>query len=141
MSRFKKKCELYKKVIFSLFLLFFLPNINISGVDCSHRRSILYFLHSIFEPKLFPSRECLDVAACSKKETISKDVGSYMGEISQVKSQYISSLISIFYIMVIIKEYIKFIYIKNISKIYISIKNALFIKQGQKLSIRMYARV
>jgi len=55
---------------------------------CSHKRAPYYFLHSILEPTLFPSRECSDVDSCANFETISDDVASYMGEISQ---DYMSS--------------------------------------------------
>jgi len=58
-------------------------NIPLPGALCSHKRSHIFFLHSIFEPNLFPSRECISVEACSKHKTVSNEIVSYMGHRSQ----------------------------------------------------------
>ena len=54
------------------------------GDICSHKRSYFYLLHSIWEPTLFPSKECKDVDACHNGEVISNDIVAYMGEKAQV---------------------------------------------------------
>ena len=67
------------------------PGCEFGGPDalpfgiCSHRRSTYYFLHSIWEPELFPSMECSDVEACSDDKVISNDVVAFMGEQARVR--------------------------------------------------------
>jgi len=53
------------------------------GGICSHKRSLMYFLHSLWEPNLFPSKECVDVDSCNNYEVISDDVVAFMGQQSQ----------------------------------------------------------
>jgi len=52
---------------------------------CSHGRSVTYYLESITNKLLFPSKECGDIEACKvKPQDVSADeVSSYMGEYCQ----------------------------------------------------------
>jgi len=47
---------------------------------CSHRRSYYYYLHSILEPKLFPSLHCATVEDCNNQVVDDSTVTAYMGE-------------------------------------------------------------
>merc|ERR1712168_1619467 len=52
---------------------------------CSHGRAVTYYLESITDKKLFPSKECRDIDACTVTPQIvgGDEVASYMGEYSQ----------------------------------------------------------
>ena len=58
---------------------------NYLGMMCNHGRAVKYFLHSIWEPQLFPSKECADVNKCKNKKIVSDGTKAYMGESSKVK--------------------------------------------------------
>jgi len=47
---------------------------------CSHRRAVYYYLHSIWEPSLFPSRTCASVEDCNMETVDDSEVVAYMGE-------------------------------------------------------------
>jgi len=47
---------------------------------CSHVRATHYYINSIREPFLFPSRACSSVEKCNNKKAASSEVVSYMGE-------------------------------------------------------------
>ena len=47
---------------------------------CSHRRAVYYYLHSIWEPVLFPSRTCASVEDCNMETRDNSEVVAYMGE-------------------------------------------------------------
>jgi len=47
---------------------------------CSHRRAVYYYLHSIWEPNLFPSMACSTVEQCNMEEVENTEVVAYMGE-------------------------------------------------------------
>jgi len=53
------------------------------GGICSHRRSTYYFLHSIWDPELFPSKACSDVDTCHDEIPSSDDIVAYMGHRAQ----------------------------------------------------------
>jgi len=47
---------------------------------CSHRRAVYYYLHSIWEPALFPARACASVEECNMEVVEDAEVVAYMGE-------------------------------------------------------------
>ena len=47
---------------------------------CSHRRAVYYYLHSNWEPVLFPSRTCASVEDCNMETRDYSEVVAYMGE-------------------------------------------------------------
>jgi len=57
---------------------------------CSHGRSVTYYLESITNRELFPSKECGDIKTCkaAPQDVPDDEVTSYMGEYSQ---EYISA--------------------------------------------------
>ena len=55
-----------------------------AGALCNHGRSAKYFLHSVWEPELFPSQECSGVEACSNSSVVSSEVQAFMGDPAQV---------------------------------------------------------
>jgi len=57
---------------------------------CSHGKAVTYYLESITNKLIFPSKECRDVEACKVKpqEVSANEVSSYMGEYCQ---DYISA--------------------------------------------------
>jgi len=60
------------------------------GGICSHRRSQHYFLHSIWEPKLFPSKTCISVEECNNEQVVDDSVVHpvvFMGEGSKESYQ------------------------------------------------------
>jgi len=50
------------------------------GGLCSHRRAIFYYIHSIWEPSLFPARTCASVEECNMEVVDDTEVVAYMGE-------------------------------------------------------------
>jgi len=53
------------------------------GPSCDHGRSVLYFLHSIWEPELFPAQICDSIEACSNEEVSGDASGEFMGASAQ----------------------------------------------------------
>jgi len=48
--------------------------------SCSHGRSSMYYVHSINEKRLFPSKPCESARDCNKKIVQTDQVSAYMGE-------------------------------------------------------------
>jgi len=65
------------------------PGCEFGGPDylplgiCHHKRASPYFLHSIWEPGLFPAQACADAVACSQGAVLSEEVVAFMGQPAQ----------------------------------------------------------